>query len=71
MGLECFEAVVDFIPVNYVPPCREVFGAAIVVLQIISMLPNVVAENGEQALGDWIVLVGRADDLYLAAGFAG
>ena len=71
MGLKCFEALVDFVPVHNVPPGREVLGAAIVVFEIVGVFPNVVAENGEQALGDWAVLVGRADDLHCAAGFAG
>jgi len=71
MGLECFQAVVDFFPVDYVPPGREVFGAAIVVFQVVGVFPDVVAENGEQALGDWVVLIGRANDLHLAARFAG
>ena len=35
------------------------------------MLPNIIAENREQTLGDGIVLVGRAEDLHFAAGFAG
>src|SRR5579864_9508214 len=71
MALECLKAVVDFIPVDYIPPSRQVFGAAIVVFEVVGVLPNVIAENGEQALGDGVVLVGRADDLHFAAGLSG
>src|SRR6185295_13919034 len=35
------------------------------------MFPDVVAEDGEQALGDGIVLVGRAENLHFAAALAG
>src|SRR5579863_9307105 len=71
MALECLKAVVDFIPVDYIPPSRQVFGAAIVVFEVVGVLPNVIAENGEQSLGDGVVLVGRADDLHFAAGLSG
>src|SRR5277367_5348619 len=71
MALECFQAVVDFIPVDYAPPSSQIFGTAIVVFEVVCVLPNVVAEDGEQALGNWIVLVGRADDLHIAARFTG
>src|ERR1700678_1732411 len=70
MTLECFEALVDFVPVHHVPPGRQVFGAAVVVLEVVGMLPDVIAENGEQALRDWAVLVGRANDLHFAAWLA-
>ena len=35
------------------------------------MLPHVIAENGEQALRDWIVLIGSAENLHFAALLAG
>src|SRR5437016_13319123 len=34
------------------------------------MLPNVVTEDGEQALRDWVVLVGRGNYLHVAAALA-
>src|ERR1700724_3507269 len=71
MGLESFEAVIHFFPVDYVPPRREVFGAAVVVFQVVGMLPDVVAENGEQALGDRVVLIRGGNDLRFAALFSG
>ena len=45
------EALVDFGPVDYVPPGGEVFGAAVLVFQIVSVLPDVVAEDGVEAVG--------------------
>jgi len=59
------------LPVHCVPPGGKVFGTAVVVLQIIGVLPDVVAEDGVEALRDGVVLVGSADDLEFAAGFAG
>src|SRR5438132_13837544 len=69
-GLERLITMVDFFPVHYVPPSCEIFWPPIVVLQIIGVLPNVVAEDREEALGDWVVLIRRADDLNIAARFA-
>src|SRR5580704_2994463 len=69
MRLENLEATVDFFPVCQVPPSRQIFGTAIVVFEVIGVFPNVVTENGEESLGDWIVLVGRAHDLNTAIGF--
>ena len=37
----CFEVVVHSIPVNDVPPCRDVIGATILVVEIVSVLPYV------------------------------
>src|SRR5437868_9263423 len=68
--LEDLESLVDLFPVHDVPPGLEIFGAAIVVFEVIGMFPDVVAKNGEQALGDRIVLVRRGSNLHLAAGLA-
>src|SRR5579864_5070590 len=62
------EAAVDFIPVHDIPPCGQILRTAVLVLQIIGMLPDVVAEDGEQALREGRILVGGGDDLELAAG---
>jgi hypothetical protein len=69
----CFErgeALVDFVPIDYVPPRGEIFGAAVVVLQVVGVLPDVVAEDGVEALGERVVLVGGGNDLNAAVGFA-
>src|ERR1700745_2152842 len=46
-GLACLEggqALVDLVPVDDVPPGRQIFGAAVVVFQIVGMLPHIVGE---------------------------
>src|SRR2546430_11064102 len=48
--LERLVAMVNFFPVDHVPPRRQIFRPSIVVLQVIGVLPNVVAENREQTL---------------------
>src|ERR1700747_3361681 len=69
-GFEGFIALVDRVPVDDIPPGGQIFGTAVVVLEVIGVLPDVVAENREQALGDGVVLVGSGDDLNVAVGFA-
>src|ERR1017187_5848224 len=61
------KAFVDLVPVDDVPPRGEVVGAAVVVLQVVGVLPDVVAEDGVEAAGERIVLVGGGDDLEFAA----
>ena len=63
----------DLVPVDHVPPVADVLGPAVLVLEVVGMLPNVKAEDGEHdlikdALHERIVLVGRADQLELVAG---
>src|ERR1700693_79225 len=68
--LEGFVALVYFVPVDYVPPGGQIFRTAVVVFQVVGVLPDVVAEDGIKALRDGAVLIGRGDDLDFAA-FAG
>src|SRR5271156_6624562 len=70
-GFEGFVTGVDLVPVDYVPPGGEIFRTAVVVFQVVGVLPDVVAEDGEVALGDGIVLVGSGHDVDVAAGLAG
>jgi hypothetical protein len=44
------EALVDFFPVDDVPPCGEIVRAAVVVFEVVGMLPDVVAENGVETV---------------------
>src|SRR5215831_12026223 len=65
--LSCFfEALVDFGPVDDVPPGGEVVGAAVLVLEVVGVLPDVISEDRVEALAERRVLVGRRDDLQLA-----
>ena len=61
------EALVDLLPVDGVPPGGEVVRATVVVLEVVGVLPDVVAEDGVEALQMRVVLVGSGDDLQLAA----
>ncbi len=64
------EALVHFVPVYGVPPGGQVIGPAVLVLKVIGVLPNVVAEDREAAVGHRVVLVGGADDSELAVASA-
>src|ERR1700676_4428022 len=61
------EALFDCLPVDGVPPGREVVGPAVLVLQIVGMLPDVHAEDGVLVLHQRAVLVRPAEHLELAA----
>src|ERR1039457_1615428 len=61
------EALVYLSPVDYVPPRGEVIGAAVLVLEVVGVLPNVVAEDGVETLAQRRVLIRGGDDLELAA----
>jgi hypothetical protein len=67
VGFGVGEALVDLVPVDGVPPGGEVVGALVLVLQVVSVLPDVVAEDGVVALGEGVVLVCGGDDLQFAA----
>src|ERR1700721_2510502 len=69
-GLESGIAFVDFVPVDDVPPGGEIFRASVVVFELIGVLPDVIAEDRQQAWGKRVVLVRSAKDLHFAGGFA-
>src|SRR5437879_6141807 len=50
------EALLHFRPVDHRPPALQVFGPAVLVLQIVRMLPNVVDEQRILALLNRIVV---------------
>jgi hypothetical protein len=55
--------LIDFIPIDYVEKCIDVFGSAILVFQIIGMFPDIDSEDRRFALADRIVLVRCGHDL--------
>src|SRR5437588_10480420 len=56
------ESLADEVPVDDVVKGGDVFGASILVLQIVGMLPNIDPEERSAALGKRVVLVwGRLD----------
>src|SRR5262249_23216858 len=68
--LECRVTLVDLVPVHHLPPRLQIFGTTIVVLEIVRVLPHVVAEYGIKPLADGIVLIWRADHLHFALAVA-
>src|SRR6202034_3902055 len=64
--LRLLEALVDLRPVHHVPPCGQIFRPAVLILQVISVLPNIVAQNGEVSLRQRAVLVRTRNDLQLS-----
>ena len=56
----------DFVPVYDIPPGVEVIGAAILVLKVVGVFPDVVAHDGIVAVRERAVLVGSRCDLQLA-----
>jgi len=68
------ETLVHFVPIHHVPPTLQIIGAAILVLQVVRVLPHIHAKNGRAervngALHKWIVLIRRADHFKRAAWF--
>jgi len=45
------------VPVHHVPPCFDVIGPAVLVFEIIGVLPNVDAKNGRVAVHQRVVLI--------------
>src|ERR1017187_9184303 len=61
------EAAVDLVPVDHVPPGGEIVGAAVLILEVVGMLPDIVAEDGIQSLSQRRFLVGGRKNLELSA----
>src|SRR4051794_2117699 len=62
------ESLRDLSPVHRVPPRLEVIRPAVLVLEVVGVLPHVVAEERRGlAVHEWVVLVRRARDGQLAA----
>src|SRR5690348_16202625 len=62
------EALLHLGPVDHVPPGLHVVGPAVLVLEVVRVLPDIQAEDrGRLPVHDRVVLVRRADDRELAA----
>src|SRR5437667_220095 len=61
-----FETFLYFLPVHYIPPCFQIVGADIFVLQVVGMLPDIIAHDGIVALHQRIILIGGAGDFQLS-----
>src|SRR5262245_20894491 len=60
-------AFAHLIPVDHVPPGLEVVGAAVLVVEVVGVLPDIDAEDRELALHERAILVGGAEDLEMPA----
>src|SRR5581483_3560107 len=67
MGLQALQALIDLVPIHHIPPGLQVFRAAIVVLQVVGMLPDIITHDPEQTLRNGIVLIRGCRDLELIA----
>src|SRR4051812_35820511 len=57
------EPLRDLSPIHHVPPRLHVVRAAVLVLEVVRVLPHVEPEERRRlALHDRVVLIGRADD---------
>src|SRR5260370_2767583 len=63
------EALFRFLPVHYVPPGRDVFRPAVLIFQIIGVLPNIQTDHWKLAFHDGGILIGGGKDIELAAIF--
>src|SRR5207249_5524450 len=56
----------DRVPVHHVPPSLKVIGAAVLILEIIGMLPHVDAEDRRVAIHQRTVLIWRRNNFELS-----
>src|ERR1041385_4332260 len=61
-----FRSPRDFTPIHDVPPRRDVIGPAVLVFQVVCVLPDVHAEDRDLLVHERAVLVGPAADFELA-----
>src|SRR6266699_6497463 len=66
--LPSVEALFGFVPVHYAPPRRDILGPAILIFQIVRVLPDIETDYGELSFHQRRVLVGGGNDINLARG---
>ena len=56
------EGLGDFVPIHHFPPGREVVRTAVLVLEVVRMLPDITTQNRSLAAAhswhQWVVLIG-------------
>ena len=60
--------VVEFLPVENVPQLDQVINTAILIIEVIGMLPHIEGENGFQASPDGVAGIGFLNDVEFALG---
>src|SRR5579883_1275104 len=67
LSLNLLQLLIYFVPVHHVPPGRNVFGPAVLIFQIVRVLPDVEAQHRLLALHNRAVLVSGRNNLELPA----
>src|SRR5271157_740714 len=62
------EPLFDLVPVYNVPPCRDIVRPAVLVFQVVGVLPDIQSEDHRFAFGNGAVLVGGGQNVDLPAG---
>src|SRR5688572_29123004 len=62
-----FQQAIHFRPVHHVPPRPKIIGPAVLVFQVVGVLPHIDAEDRLLAFHQRVVLVRRTGDFELAA----
>src|SRR5438270_7824001 len=70
LGSLASESLGDCVPIDHVPPGGDVVGALVLVLEVVSVLPHIHAQDRSHALHERAVLVRPRDDRELAAAVA-
>ncbi len=58
--LSQLKPLVNLVPIDRSPPGGEVVRTLVLILQVIRVLPDIIPQNGELPLRNWIVLVRRS-----------
>src|SRR6185436_20423937 len=58
-----------FLPIDYVPPRGDIFRTAILIFQIISMLPNIQTNHSDRAFHNRRILISAGNNINLSAAF--
>src|SRR5437763_3446381 len=64
--LPCGKPLLHFVPIDHVPPRADVVGAAVLVLQVVGVLPDVEAKHREFSLHQRAVLIRGGINVQLA-----
>ena len=64
-----FKAADNFLPIHDRPPCMQVIGAPVFILQVVGMLPDIVDQQWEVAFHHGMVVPGGGHNLQLATIF--
>src|SRR5262249_3226138 len=63
------EPLLRFVPIHDVPPRPDVFRPTVLILQIVSMFPNIETYDRELAFHNRRILIGAGNNIDLSAAF--